>query len=89
MLKIQPTIVGAMARYRVGLETRRRILDATREALAEDGLNDLTLKAITERADVGGVSYPVYPASGEPVIFIYDGYSGGVLIIALKANAGA
>ena len=46
-----------MARYRVGLETRRRILDATREALAEDGLNDLTLKAITDRADVGAGSF--------------------------------
>ncbi len=46
-----------MARYRVGLETRRRILDATREALAEDGLNDLTLKTITDRADVGAGSF--------------------------------
>lgn len=46
-----------MARYRVGLETRRRILDATREALAEEGLNDLTLKAITQRADVGAGSF--------------------------------
>ena len=46
-----------MARYRVGLETRRRILDATREVLAEAGLNDLTLKAITERAGVGAGSF--------------------------------
>lgn len=46
-----------MARYRVGLETRQRILDATREVLAEDGLNDLTLKAITERAGVGAGSF--------------------------------
>ena len=46
-----------MARYRVGLETRRRILDATREALAEEGLNELTLKAITARADVGAGSF--------------------------------
>jgi AcrR family transcriptional regulator len=46
-----------MARYRVGLETRRRILDATREVLAEDGLNDLTLKAITDRAGVGAGSF--------------------------------
>lgn len=46
-----------MARYRVGLQTRRRILDATREALAEEGLNDLTLKAITDRADVGAGSF--------------------------------
>lgn len=41
----------------MGLETRRRILDATREALAEDGLNDLTLKAITDRAGVGAGSF--------------------------------
>jgi DEAD/DEAH box helicase domain-containing protein len=27
---------------------------------------------------VGGVSYPVYPVTGEPLIFIYDGYPGGV-----------
>jgi DEAD/DEAH box helicase domain-containing protein len=24
------------------------------------------------------VSYPVYPATGEPTVFIYDGYPGGV-----------
>lgn len=41
----------------MGLETRGRILDATREALAEEGLNDLTLKAITERAGVGAGSF--------------------------------
>jgi AcrR family transcriptional regulator len=46
-----------VARYRVGLETRRRILDATLEALAEEGLNDLTLKAITDRAGVGAGSF--------------------------------
>lgn len=46
-----------MARYRVGLETRQRILDATREVLAEDGLNELTLKGITERAGVGAGSF--------------------------------
>lgn len=46
-----------MARYRVGLETRQRILDATREVLAEEGLNDLTLKAITDRAGVGAGSF--------------------------------
>lgn len=33
---------------------------------------------LCERADVGGVSYPIYPASGQPLIFIYDGYPGGV-----------
>ncbi len=42
----------------------------------------LPLFVLAERGDVGGVSYPVYPhelPSGEgPVIFIYDGYPGGV-----------
>lgn len=46
-----------MARYRVGLETRDRILGATRELLAEQGPAELTLKAITERAGVGAGSF--------------------------------
>ncbi len=33
---------------------------------------------LCERADIGGVSYPIYPANGKPLIFIYDGYPGGV-----------
>lgn len=33
---------------------------------------------LCERADVGGVSYPLYPAAGEPRVFIYDGTPGGV-----------
>ncbi|MEJ2291854.1 MAG: DUF1998 domain-containing protein [Deinococcales bacterium] len=33
---------------------------------------------LCERADVGGVSYPLYPPTGESTVFIYDGYPGGV-----------
>lgn len=33
---------------------------------------------LCERADVGGVSYPLYPPAGETRVFIYDGYPGGV-----------
>ena len=33
---------------------------------------------LCERADVGGVSFPVYPATGEQTVFIYDGVPGGV-----------
>jgi DEAD/DEAH box helicase domain-containing protein len=33
---------------------------------------------LCERTDVGGVSYPLYPETGTPMIFIYDGYPGGV-----------
>ena len=33
---------------------------------------------LCERADVGGVSYPLYPATGKPLVFVYDGAPGGV-----------
>lgn len=33
---------------------------------------------LCERADVGGVSYPLYPATGGPLVFVYDGAPGGV-----------
>ncbi|MEX2549909.1 MAG: TetR/AcrR family transcriptional regulator [Nitriliruptoraceae bacterium] len=46
-----------MARYRVGLETRERILSATRRLLAEVGIEGVTLKAITANARVGAGSF--------------------------------
>ncbi|MBW3658866.1 MAG: TetR/AcrR family transcriptional regulator [Actinobacteria bacterium] len=46
-----------MGRYRVGLETRERILTATRELLGEVGIEGVTLKAITDRAGVGAGSF--------------------------------
>lgn len=33
---------------------------------------------LCERADVGGVSYPLYPPTGRPLVFVYDGAPGGV-----------
>lgn len=33
---------------------------------------------LCERADVGGVSYPLYPPAGKPLVFVYDGAPGGV-----------
>ena len=46
-----------MGRYRVGLETRERILEATREVLVEEGVEGATLKVLTERAGVGAGSF--------------------------------
>jgi AcrR family transcriptional regulator len=46
-----------VARYRVGLETRERILAATRRLLSEVGIEGVTLKAITEQAKVGAGSF--------------------------------
>ena len=58
-----------MARYRVGLETRARILAATREVLGEHGLESATLKAITDRAGVGaGSFYNLFGSKEEAVL---------------------
>src|SRR5262249_5557095 len=38
----------------------------------------LPLLAICDRLDIGGVSYPAHPGTGEATIFIYDGHRGGV-----------
>jgi len=36
------------------------------------------LFAMCDRNDIGGRSYPVYPENGSSIIFIYDGYEGGI-----------
>lgn len=64
----------------------REVVGAVPPALLPDAMHALEHTLIgllpafvlCERADVGGVSYPIYPPTGEPVIFIYDGYPGGV-----------
>lgn len=41
-----------MGRYKTGIETKERIVDATRRLLAEQGLEGTTIQAICEAADV-------------------------------------
>lgn len=36
------------------------------------------LKALSDRWDLGGISYPLHPQTGGPAVFLYDGYPGGV-----------
>lgn len=58
-----------MARYRVGIETRERILDATRSLLGEGGLEGTTLKAICDRAGVlPGSFYNLFPSKDDAVL---------------------
>ena len=54
------------------------LLPSAMHALEHALIGLLPAFVLCERADVGGVSYPLYPATGRPVIFIYDGYPGGV-----------
>jgi AcrR family transcriptional regulator len=56
-------------RYRVGLETRQRILRATRRLVAELGVEGVTLKAITDQANVGAGSFYNLFSSKEEAIF--------------------
>jgi DEAD/DEAH box helicase domain-containing protein len=55
---------------------------------AEHGLiGMLPLFTICDRWDVGGVSMAVHPQTGEPTIFVYDGYPGGAGIAELAFDA--
>ncbi len=53
-------------------------MPAALHALEHTLIQLLPAFVLCERADVGGVSYPQYPATGGPVVFVYDGYPGGV-----------
>ncbi len=53
-------------------------LPAALHALEHCLIGLLPAFVLCERADVGGVSYPTYPATLKPTVFIYDGHPGGV-----------
>jgi AcrR family transcriptional regulator len=58
-----------VARYRAGIETESRIVDATRHLLGEVGLEGTTLKAICDRAGVrAGSFYNLFPSKDEVVL---------------------
>jgi AcrR family transcriptional regulator len=60
-----------MVRYRAGLETKERILDAARLLLAEVGLEGITLKGICERSGVlPGSFYNLFETKEEAVVTV-------------------
>ncbi len=60
-----------MGRYRAGIATRRRILEATRDLIAEVGLDGTTLKAIGDRAGVQpGSFYNLFPSKEEAILTV-------------------
>ncbi len=38
----------------------------------------MPLYVLCDRWDIGGVSLPVHPETARPVVFVYDGYEGGI-----------
>lgn len=60
-----------MGRYRVGIETHRRITDAIRSLLAEAGMEGTTIKAICERAGtLPGSFYNLFESKEEAVLTV-------------------
>lgn len=61
-------------RVRKAEQTRRRILDAAREQMAEGGPESITILSITNRADIGqGTFYNYFPSRDEVIdAVIYD-----------------
>lgn len=53
-------------------------LAGTLHAVEHTAIACIPLFALCDRRDIGGLSYTFYPAFGQPAIFIYDGYEGGI-----------
>ena len=60
-----------MGRYRAGVETRRRIIEATRNLLADVGIEGTTIKAICERAGIlPGSFYNLFTSKEEALLTV-------------------
>ena len=58
-------------RYKAGLETKDRILEATRTLIAEQGLEGTTIKAVCERAGVlPGSFYNLFDSKEQAIIAV-------------------
>jgi len=60
------------------LESRGFNLAGTLHAVEHTAIACIPLFALCDRGDIGGLSYTLYPGFKQPVIFIYDGYEGGI-----------
>jgi DEAD/DEAH box helicase domain-containing protein len=67
-----PTALGALT-SRLGLHLMGGI-HAFEHAL----IGIFPLRALSDRWDLGGISYPHHPQVKGPAVFVYDGYPGGV-----------
>lgn len=69
MRSIRSTVSGM--RYKAGLETRERILGATRSLVAENGLDGTTIKAICQLAGVlPGSFYNLFASKEQAIVTV-------------------
>ncbi|MGQ9571137.1 MAG: Zn-binding domain-containing protein [Thermodesulfovibrionales bacterium] len=61
-------------------------LAGTLHALEHTAIACIPLFALCDRGDIGGLSYTFYPDFKQPVIFIYDGYEGGLGLTKMALN---
>ena len=61
-----------------GCPASRRTSRGVLHAVEHAAIGVLPLFALCDRNDIGGVSTPMHPDTGEPQVFIYDGHPGGV-----------
>jgi DEAD/DEAH box helicase domain-containing protein len=60
------------------IESKGFDLAGTLHAVEHTAIACIPLFALCDRGDIGGLSYTFYPGFKQPVIFIYDGYEGGI-----------
>jgi DEAD/DEAH box helicase domain-containing protein len=63
---------------RTAIESGGFDLAGTLHAVEHTAIACIPLFALCDRGDIGGLSYSFYPEFKQPVIFIYDGYEGGI-----------
>ncbi len=63
---------------RTVIESEGFDLAGTLHAVEHTAIACIPLFALCDRGDIGGLSYTFYPEFKQPVIFIYDGYEGGI-----------
>jgi DEAD/DEAH box helicase domain-containing protein len=63
---------------RTAIESGGFDLAGTLHAVEHTAIACIPLFALCDRGDIGGLSYTLYPEFKQPVIFIYDGYEGGI-----------
>ncbi len=64
------------------VEARQGHFMGSIHAMEHAAISLFPLLAISDRGDLGGISYPLHPQIGRSAVFIYDGHPGGIGLAA-------